>query len=153
RRYIEGLQDFMAKNPSRVPAWAPRLLPRDAMVLTRSALWSTFQAGIGLADCRRGGVRLAAGVRPAGGRAALAADEWVIAPWRTAAGATIVLSDPHGEIDGTIFYEFRMHAGPLETSGYAFGPMLLLTHNRSLAWGQTTGSPDVADCYEVDVDP
>jgi acyl-homoserine lactone acylase PvdQ len=30
---------------------------------------------------------------------------------------------------------------------------LLLAHNRSLGWGQTTGNPDVADCYEVDVDP
>ena len=154
RQYIAGIQAFIPEHPSAAPSWAPRLEPRDAMVLTRSALWRAFQAGIGLADCRRGGVRLAqveGALTAAPG--AVASDEWVIAPWRTAAGGTIVLSDPHGEIDGTIFYEYRMHAGPLETAGYAFGPMLLLAHNRSLAWGQTTGSPDVADCYEVEVDP
>jgi acyl-homoserine lactone acylase PvdQ len=52
-----------------------------------------------------------------------------------------------------LFYEYRLHAGELESSGYAFGPMLLLAHNRTLAWGETTGNPDVADCYEIETDP
>ena len=154
RQYIAGIQAFMAKNPAAVPSWAPKLEIRDAMALTRSLLWVAYQAGIGLADCRRGGVRLAEG-GPGfpGPQPSVASNEWALAPWRTAAGATIVLSDPHGEIDGSLFYEYRIHAGPLESAGYAFGPMLLLAHNRTLGWGETTGSPDVADCYEVEIDP
>ncbi len=154
RKYVAGIEAFIDAHPSAAPAWAPHLEPEDAIAMTRSLLWLGYQAGIGLADCLRGGVRLADAEVPAGITAPiLASDEWVLAPWRTADHATMVLSDPHGEIDGTVFYEFRLHAGPLESSGYALGPLLLLTHNRSLAWGQTTGSPDVADCYEVDVDP
>jgi len=154
RQYIAGIQAFIAKHPSAAPSWAPRLTTRDAMALTRSVLWVAYQAGIGLADCRRGGVKLAqAGEVFPGAQPSVASNEWVLAPWRTAAGGTIVLSDPHGEINGALFYEYRMHAGPLESAGYALGPMLLLAHNRSLGWGETTGNPDVADCYEVEVDP
>ncbi|MEO8452097.1 MAG: penicillin acylase family protein [Gemmatimonadota bacterium] len=154
RQYVAGIQAFIAKNPSAVPAWAPKLTISDAMALSRSLLWTSYQAGIGRGDCRRGGVKLAEAERaPRGAQPSVASDEWVLAPWRTAAGATIVLSDPHGEINGSLFYEYRIHAGPLESAGFALGPMLLLAHNRSLAWGETTGNPDVADCYEVEVDP
>ena len=65
----------------------------------------------------------------------------------------IVLSDPHGGIDGAFTYESRMHAGNLHAAGYSLGPMLILTHTRDVSWGMTTGAPDVADCYEVEVDP
>lgn len=154
RQYVAGIQAFMTAHPSAVPSWAPKLRTSDAMALTRSLLWTAYQAGIGLNDCRRGGLKLAdAGGALPGAQPSVASDEWVLAPWRTAAGATIVLSDPHGEIDGSLFYEYRIHAGPLESAGYALGPLLLLAHNRTLGWGETTGSPDVADCYEVDVDP
>ena len=154
RQYIAGIVAFMIKHPSAVPPWAPKLKTSDAMALTRSLLWGAYQAGIGLTDCRRGGIKLAdAGRVLPNAQPSVASDEWVLAPWRTAANATIVLSDPHGEIDGSLFYEYRIHAGPLESAGYALGPLLLLAHNRSLGWGETTGSPDVADCYEVDVDP
>jgi hypothetical protein len=152
-QYIAGIKAFLAGHPAIAPAWTRTLAPRDAIVLSRSLLWLGYQAGLGLADCRRGGIKLAAAGSVPHSEPSLASNEWVVAPWRTAAGGTIVLSDPHGEIDGTLFYEYRMHAGPLESAGYALGPLLLLAHTRTLAWGQTTGNPDVADCYEVETDP
>jgi acyl-homoserine lactone acylase PvdQ len=154
RHYVAGIEAFLSDHPAARPRWAPRLEAEDAMAMARSLLWLGYQAGMGLADCRRGGIKLpsVSATTPVD-QPMLASDEWVLAPWRTADHATIVLSDPHGEIDGTIFYEFRLHAGPLQSSGYALGPLLLLAHNRSLGWGQTTGNPDVADCYEVLVDP
>jgi acyl-homoserine lactone acylase PvdQ len=66
----------------------------------------------------------------------------------------VVLSDPHGPIEESgIFYQFRMNAGRLDIAGYSIGALPLLTHNRTVSWGMTTGSPDVADCFEVEVDP
>ena len=152
--FVAGMEAWMREHPDRTPDWAPDLEPWDPVVLSRFVLWPGYQAGQGLQDCARGGVQLAAADRDAVVRADQAAsNEWILAPWRTRAGAQIVLSDPHGGIDGAFTYESRIHAGNLHAAGYSLGPMLILTHTRDVSWGMTTGAPDVADCYEVEVDP
>jgi len=152
--YVAGMEAWMAEHPDDTPDWAPDLEPWDPVVLSRFVLWPGYQAGQGLQDCARGGVQLAAVDRDALARADRnASNEWILAPWRTRANAMIVLSDPHGGIDGAFTYESRMHAGDLHAAGYSLGPMLILTHTRDVSWGMTTGAPDVADCYEVEVDP
>jgi acyl-homoserine lactone acylase PvdQ len=155
RYYVAGIQHYMDEHPTETPKWAPKLEPWDPVALPRFGAWLGYMVGAGLADCRRGGVRLSAALGAAFHDVPkYASDEWVIAPWRTKDHATVVLSDPHGEIDeGMVFYQFRMHAGQLDIAGYSLGAMPLLTHNRTVSWGMTTGSPDVADCFEIDVDP
>jgi acyl-homoserine lactone acylase PvdQ len=154
RYYVAGIQHYMDQHPAETPKWAPKLEPWDPIALPRFALWLGYQAGAGLADCRRGGVQLSQVLDSAvNDQPKFASDEWVVAPWRTADNATVVLSDPHGPIEeGNVFYEFQMNAGKLDIAGYSVGAMPLLTHNRTVSWGMTTGSPDVADCFEVDVD-
>ncbi len=152
--YVAGMEAWMREHPDRTPDWAPDLEPWDPVVLSRFVLWPGYQAGQGLQDCARGGVQLAAADRDAVARSVHAASNaWVLAPWRTRDNAMIVLSDPHGGIDGAFTYESRMHAGEVHAAGYSLGPMLILTHTRDVSWGMTTGAPDVADCYEVEVDP
>ncbi len=152
--YVAGMEAWMRDHPERTPEWAPDLEPWDPVALSRFVLWPDYQAGQGLRDCARGGVQLAAIDRDGLARADQhASNEWVLAPWRTRANAMIVLSDPHGGIDGAFTYESRIHAGDLHAAGYSLGPLLILTHTRHLSWGMTTGAPDVADCYEVEVDP
>ena len=154
RAWVAGLDRWMTEHRDQVPAWAPRLEPWDPVAISRWLLWLGYQAGEGLADCRRGGVTLSQSVEAAMDRRQVAAsNEWVLAPWRTADGATIMLSDPHGGVDGQFVYEFRMHAGALELAGYTMGALPLLVQNRRVAWGMTTGAPDVADCYEIRTDP
>ena len=154
RGYVAGLERYMREHPDQVPAWAPKLEVWDPVVVSRWLLWNAYQVADGLQDCRAGGIKLAAGIESgAMNRGALASNEWVLAPWRTADHAAIVLSDPHGDIDGSFVYEFRMHAGAFESAGFAVGAMPILTHNRHVSWGMTTGAPDVSDCYEVAVDP
>ncbi len=154
RAWIAGLTRWMTEHPDKTPAWAPRLEPSDPVAISRWLLWLAYQAGEGLADCRRGGVTLAAADQAGlDARQSLASNEWLLAPWRTADNAMIMLSDPHGEVDGQFVYEFRMHAGPLAMAGFAVGAMPLLVQTPKVAWGMTTGSPDVADCFEVNVDP
>ena len=152
--YVAGMEAWMRANPDRTPDWAPDLEPWDPVALSRFVLWPGYQAGQGLQDCMRGGVQLAAADLDGLARADWnASNQWIIAPWRTRDEAMIVLSDPHGGIDGAFTYESRMHAGDLHAAAYSLGPLLLLTHTRDVAWGMTTGAPDVADCYEIEVDP
>jgi acyl-homoserine lactone acylase PvdQ len=152
--FVAGASKWMTENPAKVPAWAPRLEPWDPVAISRWLLWLAYQAGEGLADCRRGGVKLAAAdLTGLEHRDALASNEWVLHPWRTAENVMMVLSDPHGGVDGQFVYELRMHAGPIEFAGYAMGAMPLLVSTPRVAWGMTTGAPDVADCYEIETDP
>ena len=154
RAFVAGVTKWMAENSAKTPAWAPKLEPWDPVAISRWLLWLSYQAGEGLADCRRGGVKLAAADLTAlDHRGTLASNEWILAPWRTADNVMMVLSDPHGGVDGQFVYEFRMRAGPIAMAGYAMGAMPLLVSTPRVAWGMTTGAPDVADCYEIEVDP
>jgi len=77
----------------------------------------------------------------------------VVSGKRTADGRTIVLSDPHGDVDGSLFYEFTMRAGALDIGGYAIGSAMVLVHTPKVAWGLTTGGPSVSTCYRLPVAP
>jgi len=153
RYYIAGLKRYMKDHPDDVPEWAPEPGPVDMVALSRAVLWR-YMIRHGLTDCIRGGIQIASTHRDMLERSRQSAsNEWIVAPWRSAENAMIVLSDPHGEIDGGLFYEFRMDAGPIKSAGYCFGALFILTHTRYVSWGMTTGDPDVSDCYEVEVDP
>lgn len=150
--WIRGIERYMREHPEKVPAGTVRLEPWFPVAVSRALFWD-YMTLDGLGDCARSGAKLASMPKPPAASTRFASNEWVVAPWRTADGATIVLSDPHGEVDGRLFYEFRMHAGGLHVAGYALGVQFLLMHNRDLGWGQTTGAPDVSDCYELEIDP
>jgi acyl-homoserine-lactone acylase len=153
-RWTQGFNRYVNEHPAEMPKWAPRLAATDLVAISRWLLWLSYQAGDGLAKCRASGAKLAA-VHESGlaNRSVAASNEWVVAPWRSADHATIVLSDPHGGVDGQFVYEFRMHAGRAEMAGYAMGAMPLLIQTRRVSWGMTTGAPSVADCYEVALEP
>ena len=126
-RWVQGFNRYLSEHPTEVPAWAPRLTAADLVGISRWMLWLSYQAGDGLAKCRASGAKLAAMHENALARQAVAAsNEWIVAPWRTADSAMIVLSDPHGGVDGQFVYEFRMHAGRVEMAGFAVGAMPLL---------------------------
>ena len=153
-RWVQGFTRYMKEHPSEVPAWAPVLAASDLVAISRWLLWLAYQAGDGLAKCRASGAKLAqADIAALENRSVAASNEWVVAPWRTADSAMIVLSDPHGGVDGQFVYEFRMHAGRFEAAGYAMGALPLLVQTRNVSWGMTTGAPSVADCYEVALEP
>ena len=153
-RWVQGFNRYLSDHPTEVPAWAPRLTAADLVGISRWMLWLSYQAGDGIAKCRASGATLAAMHENAlASRAVAASNEWIVAPWRTADSAMIVLSDPHGGVDGQFVYEFRMHAGRVEMAGFAVGAMPLLVQTRRVSWGMTTGAPSVADCYEVALEP
>jgi len=91
RHYVAGVQQYMDEHPGEVPTWAPRLEPWDPVAFSRASLFLAYKAGQGLTDCRRGGVQLSAAVNvQLDNAAALASNEWILAPWRTAENAMMV---------------------------------------------------------------
>jgi penicillin amidase/acyl-homoserine-lactone acylase len=83
-------------------------------------------------------------------------NEWAVRPERTADGAALLLIDPHVHWNGAFrFYEFRMHAGGHDLSGFApvGTPFLAVGHNAFLGWACTTGGPDTPDIYVEQLDP
>ncbi len=154
RAYAAGFNQYFRGHTDRAPTWRFDLEPWQLIAIPRGTLWGAYMAGHGLRDCSRGGVELAQGQSDALRDAArYASNEWVLHPSRTADDAIVLLSDPHGGIDGGFTYEYRMHAGELESAGYSFGGSMILPHTRHLTWGMTTGSPDVSDCFAVETDP
>ena len=58
--YAAGFRYWMAENPDRVPDWAPvDISAADVVAIPRAGLWSSYQAGLGIRDCQRGGGVLA----------------------------------------------------------------------------------------------
>lgn len=153
-RWAQGFNRYVTEHRDAVPVWMPVLTATDLVAVSRWLLWLAYQAGDGLAKCRASGATLSAADEAGlANRAVAASNEWVLAPWRTAGGNTIVLSDPHGEVDGQFSFEVRLHAGALEFAGYTVAAMPLLVQTRRVSWGMTTGAPSVADCYEVTLEP
>jgi acyl-homoserine lactone acylase PvdQ len=146
--YTAGFNAYLKAHPDKAIAGFA-LQPWHSIAWPHAVLMF-FNVGDGLRKCVVDGAKLAS----SGYIARSASNEWAIAGSRTADGRTYLLSDPHGEIPvgGNPFYEYRMKAGELNVTGYAFGFSPALVHSPKVAWGLTTGGPDVSDCYKLKVE-
>jgi acyl-homoserine-lactone acylase len=153
RAFVAGAKKYMSENPTQVPAWAPELTPEALTAITRAMYWTGYNAVWGPAECSKEGVRRQ--LADAGGypSAANASNEWAVLPSRTLDGRTILLADPHVDVNNPFYYEYRMHAGGFESAGFAAGALLWQSQNQHVAWAFTTGHPDMWDCYAVQTDP
>jgi len=154
RQYLAGLNRYMADYPDKVPAWAPQIEVADLVAFSRAVFWAGYAAVLGPGECKEPDVELHASIIDAGNQQLKGASNgWVVAPARTANGATILLADPHTELQSAAYYEYRMQAGQLDSAGFSLGPLLWQAHNKDVSWAMTTGNPDMWDCYAVEVDP
>ena len=154
RQYLAGINRYMADFPDKVPAWAPQIKVSDLVAFSRAVFWAGYAAVLGPAECQQPDVELHASIVDAGNQQLKGASNgWVVAPDRTANGATILLADPHAGVQSAAYYEYGMHAGQLDSAGFALGPLLWQAHNNDVSWAMTTGNPDMWDCYAVEVDP
>jgi len=149
--YVQGVNDYLAAHPSEVPAWwgNRRLDVYMSVAHARQFMWG-WPAGQALAELR------AAGLSPSFTADVRSSNEMAIAPARTTVKAPILVIDPHLSWWGaTRFWEFRIHAGELHGSGFTLpgNPYLGLGHNDNVAWAMTTGGPDTADIYALELDP
>ena len=149
--FAKGITDFYAAHPEDVPDWWDHgaVTPQMIDAFNRAFLynWSIDEA---LSDLRRGGIA------PAFATQARASNQWAVAPARSASGHAMLLIDPHLSWWGVSrFWEMRVHAGDWHGSGVglAGSPYIGLGHNDKVAWAMTTGGPDTADVYALELDP
>lgn len=152
--YVEGVKAFMRANPDKVPAWAPNDVNIvDMITYPHALLWGFYQAGSGIRECQSTGVVMNTAEGTKLKEPVNYSNEWAIMPRRTSTGGAILLSDPHGGMDGRFSYEYRLHAGDFHSAGYTLGPLMIVGRNANVGWAVTTGSPDTSDCFIVDTLP
>ncbi|MDZ7684179.1 MAG: penicillin acylase family protein [Gammaproteobacteria bacterium] len=151
KAFAAGIRDHYAENPDDLPAWWGERKIDVHMVgaFGRYFLynWSINEA---YGDLRR------AGIDPGFVPRRHASNQWTVAPSRSASGNAILVADPHLDWWGvTRFWELRVHAGELHGSGVGLpgSPYIGLGHNENVAWAMTTGGPDTADVFELELDP
>jgi acyl-homoserine lactone acylase PvdQ len=151
RAFARGIEDFYRVHPADRPAWWGEREVDEAMILAFGRLflygWSIGEA---YAELERGGVEAD---RP---REVRGSNQWAVSPARSASGHALLLIDPHLSWWGpSRFWELRVHAGELRGSGVTLAgfPFIGLGHNAKLAWAMTTGGPDTADVYALQLDP
>ena len=158
--FAAGIERFMADNPAKVPAWAPKKIePESIVMLTWSWFFPWALGGQGVQECRAPGIQMASDVRgyAAGEAVGLSASNaWVIMPSRTAFKAAAHLGDSHGPWGGPgEMYQVRVNAGRLNFfgTGVLGLPFTLSGHSNGLAWTTSNARHDVTDCYEIETDP
>jgi acyl-homoserine-lactone acylase len=149
--FVAGINSFYREHPEDVPEWWGDREVDAAMVLAFGRLflynWSIDEA---YEDLERGGVD------PGFERTSRGSNQFAVAPSRSASGHALLAIDPHLSWTGpSRFWEFRVHAGEWEGSGVTLpgSPYIGLGHTRHLAWAMTTGGPDTADVYRLELDP
>ena len=149
--FVKGINDWYAAHPDDVPEWWGDRKVNEAMIVAFERLflhgWSIDD---GFGDLKR------AGIEPGFDKTDRASNQFAISPKRSANGAAILYIDPHLAWFGpSRFWEFRIHAGELNGSGFTLAGQNLigLGHNENVSWAMTTGGPDTADIYELTLNP
>lgn len=112
------------------------------------------------ADLPRGGEpereRIPAGLRFLDPAQKAASNSFVVSGARSATGKPLLANDPHlaVELPG-IWYAAHCSAGDLDVTGLTIPglPLVVLGHNRRVAWGFTNLYGDCQDLYEEMIDP
>ena len=152
--YAEGANAFAAGHPEKV---APGLLPIRGEDLSASVTYRgpTFY---GLDDLFRRTMRPTAKTTAAlEEKLEIGSNGVAVAPGRSADGATRLLVNSHQPYTGPLaWYEAVIESGEgWHVAGGFFpgSPFMLHGHNANLGWASTVNNPDLADVYELKVNP
>ena len=149
--FVAGINDYMDAHRNEVPTWwgNRRVEKHMPVAFGRQYIWG-WPAGQAFDDLR------ATGMRPNFTVDMRASNEMAVAPSRSAEGVPMLIIDPHlGWFGRQRFWELRLHAGPIHASGFATAgvPYVGLGHSSDVAWAHTTGGPDTADIYTLELNP
>jgi penicillin amidase/acyl-homoserine-lactone acylase len=152
--YAAGANAYAAKHPDKV---APGLLPITGQDLVAGTTYRgpTFY---GLDDVFRRTLRStatkAAAVEPP---LEIGSNGVAVGPARSADGATRLLVNSHQPYAGPLaWYEAVVESGEgWHVAGGFFpgGPFMLHGHNAHLGWASTVDNPDLADVFQLTVNP
>lgn len=83
-------------------------------------------------------------------------NNWVVSGAHTRSGKPLLANDPHLPFGvPSVWYMVHLEAPGLDVSGVSLPglPMVIIGHNRHIAWGVTNTGPDVQDLYEETFNP
>ncbi|REF02003.1 penicillin acylase family protein [Cupriavidus plantarum] len=87
---------------------------------------------------------------PAGYVEGMGSNNWVVSGAHTRSGKPLLANDPHLGLQApALWYFARLQAPGLDVTGATLpgAPIVVLGHNRRIAWGFTNTAPDVQDLY------
>lgn len=155
---LAGSAGATGAKPASLPASvgssarAGSLTPAQAAALERLAT-------LGRSISAVAGLDPAAGLVGAHG---IGSNNWVVGPSKSATGHALLANDLHlGIAMPSIWYLNGLHcrvvgdACPYDVVGASFpgDPLVIVGHNRRIAWGATNVNPDVQDLFVEKVDP
>src|SRR2546421_4897386 len=127
----------------------PRPLPRGRHDADASGLHPrAAEMGKKLLDSIRGDRFLRWIVQP---KDRAGSNQWAISGRFTDTGAPMLASDPHLSLGApSVFYPVHLRAGDFDAIGNSFPgtPLVIVGHNRNVAWGATVNPLDVTDVYQ-----
>lgn len=127
-------QRLMSPYPASAPVIVPPGVHAHAPRPARSALAALAAFG-----------RISGAGTPAWG-----SNGWAVAGSRTASGRPLLANDTHlGLQMPSVWYQVGLHGGGYDAVGFSFPgmPLLVIGHNRKIAWGITNLCADVQDLY------
>lgn len=152
--YAAGLNAYAAKHADKV---APGLLPITGQDLAAA---TTFRGPsfYGLDDVFRRTMRpQSKKVAEVEDKLEIGSNGVAVAPSRSADGATRLLVNSHQPFTGPLaWYEAVIETGEgWHVAGGFFpgGPFMLHGHNAKLGWASTVNNPDLADVFQLTVNP
>jgi len=151
--YAAGINAYAAKHQDMV---APGLLPVTGQDLVAGTTYRgpTFY---GLDDLFRRTMRPAQKTAAVEDRLEIGSNGVAVGPSRSADGATRLLVNSHQPYSGPLaWYEAVLESGQgWHVAGGFFpgSPFMLHGHNANLGWASTVNNPDLADVYQLTVNP
>lgn len=151
--YAEGANAYARRHPDKV---APGVLPITGRDLSASVIYRgpTFY---GLDQVFRQAMRPTKQVAAVEPPLEIGSNGIAVAPSRSADGATRLLVNSHQPYTGPLaWYEAVVESreGWHVAGGFFPGsPFMLHGHNAHLGWASTVDSPDLADVYELTINP
>ncbi|HYN19424.1 MAG TPA: penicillin acylase family protein [Thermoanaerobaculia bacterium] len=127
---------------SPYPASAPVIVPPGVQAYTSFAVQRESRAGLAALP----GLGLVSGA----GTPAWGSNGWAVAGSRTASGRPLLANDTHlGLQMPSVWYQVGLHGGGFDVVGFSFPgmPLVVMGHNRRIAWGITNLCADVQDLY------
>ncbi|MCB0705853.1 MAG: penicillin acylase family protein [Saprospiraceae bacterium] len=130
---------FPEYNPKQTP-----IIPEDNMVLPLDSMLGPAIGSTGTSRHRR--------PEPLATEF-LGSNNWAVAGSKTASGYPILCNDPHLKLTlPSIWFEIQLHTPEYNAYGVSVPgfPGIMIGFNEHIAWGETNGSEDVLDWYEMD---
>lgn len=140
--FVKGVNDWAEAHPGHGVPWAFTVSPVDVVSVGYYAMMGRqfTQSKYDLLG------------RPGCGPQGCASNGWVLDGSRTASGNVILAADPHVPWYGTNQW-WEKHVSTPENEVYGAGllgmPGVVMGHNRTLAWSQTSTSQDRGDVFEL----